>query len=113
MHHPSQSTIPFFPTTPEGYPTVPPSVAYPSGDYSYTLEVVMEMQKTLGQLTQAIATLTEQGKEHGRKLEDACKDIHAAKVVVGVVCALVVAASTVLGFIAKAAIDYFSRMPAK
>ena len=100
-------------TTPEGYPTVPPSVAYPSGDYSYTLEVVMEMQKTLGQLTQAIATLTEQGKEHGRKLEDACKDIHAAKVVVGVVCALVVAASTVLGFIAKAAIDYFSRMPAK
>jgi len=73
----------------------------------------MEMQKTLGQLTQAMATLTEQGKDQGRKLEDACEDIHAAKVAVGVVCALAVAASTVLGFIAKSAIDYFSRIPAK
>jgi hypothetical protein len=71
------------------------------------------MQKTLGELSQAVKTLTEQVKDQGTKLDGASKDIHAAKVVVGVVCALVVAASTVIGFVAKAAIDYFSKTPPK
>jgi len=33
-------------TTPEAFPTTAPQL--PSGDYSYTLEVVMAMQATLG-----------------------------------------------------------------
>lgn len=99
------------PTTPEAFPTLAPHL--PSGDYSYTLEVVMGMQKTLGELTQAVKTLTDQVKEHGNKIDGACKDIHAAKVVVGVLGAVTIAIATVLGFVAKAAIDYFSRSPIK
>jgi len=98
------------PTTPEAFPTTSPQ---PSGDYTYTLEVVMGMQKTLGELTQAVRTLTDQVKEHSTKLEGACRDIHAAKIALGVIGVIVLSAASVLGFIAKAAIDYFSRIPAK
>lgn len=100
---------------PEAQATQPSEFAVtspqPSGDYTYTLEVVMGMQKTLGELTQAVRSLTEQVKDQGVKVDASCKDIHAAKVVVGVLAALEVAASTVFGFVAKAVIDYFSRVP--
>ena len=96
-------------TPPRMPDTTPP--AYPSGDYTYTLEVVMGMQKTLGELTQAVKGLTDQVKDQGVKVDASSKDIHAAKVVVGVLGALLVAGATVFGFIAKAAIDYFSRIP--
>ncbi len=33
--------------------------SYPSGDYSYVLEVVMKMQDTLGQLKEAVGALKE------------------------------------------------------
>ena len=98
-------------TTPEAYPTSAPQL--PSGDYTYTLEVVMGMQKTLGELTQAVRTLTDEVKEQGTKVDASCADIHAAKVVVRVILAIAIAVATCLGFIAKAAIDYFSRMPPK
>lgn len=90
------------PATPEDYP-VSSSSAYPSGDYSYTVEVVMRMQATLGQLTEAVKTLQdqtkslqEQSKDHSRELKEISKDLHAAKVtgkallwVIGVVGALI------------------------
>jgi hypothetical protein len=98
-------------TTPEAYPTTAPQ--FLSGDYSYTLEVVMGMQKTLGELSQAVRSLTEEVKGHGAKIDASCADIHAAKVVVRVLLAIVLAAATFLGFIGKAALDYFSRLPGK
>jgi hypothetical protein len=98
-------------TTPEAYPTTAPQL--PSGDYSYTLEVVMGMQKTLGELTQAVRGLTSQVEKQGEKIDASCADIHAAKVVVRVLLALFVAAATFAGFIGKSALDYFSRLPAK
>ena len=102
------------PTTPPRFPEgTPPRSTYPSGDYSYTLEVVMGMQKTLGELTQAVRTLTDEVKGHGVKIDASCADIHAAKVVVRVLLAIAVGTATFLGFIGKASLDYFSNMPPK
>jgi hypothetical protein len=99
--------------TPEDYPVTSSHSAYPSGDYSYTLEVVMGMQKTLGGLAEGIRNLTEQSKGHDEELKKVCRDVHAAKVVVGVVGALFVAAATFLGFVVKAYLDYLWRTPVK
>ena len=105
-----QPRVPRPATSPSDFPVTPPP-QQPSGDYSYTLEVVMGMQKTLGELTQAVRTLTDQVSAQGNKIDASCKDIHAAKVVLGVLGAIGVGAAAVIGFVAKAAIDYFSRTP--
>jgi hypothetical protein len=78
---PGRSSKPRSATTPEAYPTVPPSVPYPSGDYSYTIEVVMGMQKTIGQLEQAVKTLTEEFRDVRKKLGRISHIIYAAGVV--------------------------------
>jgi F0F1-type ATP synthase assembly protein I len=72
---------------------------YPSGDYSYVLEIVMRMQDTLGQLKEAVSSLKEQSKHHGDQLDQIGKDVHAAKVVMAVVGALVVGAAAFIGWI--------------
>jgi hypothetical protein len=82
--------------------TTPP----PSGDYSYTVEIVMRMQDTMGQLKEAVTSLKEQSKHHDEKLEQigkdvhaVGKDVHAAKVTIWVVCVLTVAAAALVGWI--------------
>ena len=66
------------PTTPEGYPTSPLH-SLSAIDHSFTLQTMMEVQRAVGALTQAISTLTEQSKEQGKKLDDVRMDVHAAK----------------------------------
>src|SRR5450755_4247926 len=58
--------------------TTPPQL-YPSGDYSYVLEIVMAMQNTVGGLKEAVESLKQQSGKHSEKLDDIGKDIHAAK----------------------------------
>ena len=65
-------------TTPEAFPTTAPQL--PSGDFSYTLEVVMAMQATLGQLTEAVNGLKEQSKSHGQEHKAIGLDVHAGKI---------------------------------
>jgi hypothetical protein len=65
------------PTTPEEFPTTSPP---PSGDYSYTLEIVMQMQVTMGKLLEAVETLKADSKEYRAELKTIGQDIHGAKV---------------------------------
>jgi len=68
-------------TTPSQFPnTTPPG--YPSPTHDFTLQAVMEMQKTLGQLTQAVTTLTETAKENRTEIGTISKQVYAAKVVI-------------------------------
>ncbi len=83
-------------TTPSQLPQTTPQ-NYPGPDYSFTLQAIMEMQKTLGQLTQAVTTLTEETKDNSTKIETISHQVYAAKVVVIVVGAI-------LGAIGSAAI---------
>ena len=55
--------------------------SYPSGDYSYTVELMATIQHTLGRLTEAIESLKAQSKEHGNELKTIGKDVYAAKAV--------------------------------
>jgi len=56
---------------------------YILSDHSFTLQSIMEMQKVLGQLTQAVTTLTEESKKNSTKLDEISHKIYAAEVVGG------------------------------
>ena len=56
-------------TTPEDYPVSASHSLYPSGDFSYILEIVMGMQKSMGGLEQAVKTLTEESAGSRKKLD--------------------------------------------
>jgi hypothetical protein len=88
---------------------VPPPT-YPSGDFSYITEIVMGMQDTMGQLKEAVAALKEQSGRHGDKLELIGKDVHAAKVTMGVLSAVIVAGAALIGWIVT---TYIAAHPAK
>lgn len=95
-------------TTPTSFPQVTP--ALPSGDYSYVLEIVMRPQESVGRLTEAVGSLKEQSKAQSEKLDGIGKDVHAAKVVIGVVGALI---AVVAGLFAWVVNTYIATHPAR
>jgi len=96
-------------TTPEGYPTSPSPQHLPSGDYSYTVEVVGTINHALGKLTEAVETLKEQSREHGKELKQIGRDIHAAKMVGG----FLIAAAGLVGWVVHEVISYLASHPPK
>jgi hypothetical protein len=86
-------------------PTNPPPFAA-SADYSLaTLQTVMDMQQTLGQLKQAVVTLTDQQKEHTTKLDAIGKDVHTGKVALRVIGVVAVGLGGLLAWILARAWD--------
>jgi hypothetical protein len=83
--------------------TTPPQEHIVSDHSGFILQSVLEMQKTLGQLTQAVTTLTEESKKSSTKLDDISHKVYAAQVTVKVVGAL-------LGAIGSAAIFLFYKI---
>jgi len=77
-------------TIPSRLPETTPQV-FPGQNYDFTLQAVFEMQKTVGKLTEAVETLKDQSKHHGDKLDKIGNDVHAAKVVLKIVGAAIVA----------------------
>ncbi len=96
-------------TTPEDYP-VPPSFHLPSGDYSYTVELVGTIQNSLGQLTEAVEGLKRQSKDHGDELKRISQDIHTAKITARIVGAILVAAIGFGGSAINKGVDTFMQM---
>jgi hypothetical protein len=66
-------------STPAQMPQITPQ-AYAASDHGFTMQTFMEIQKNLGQLSQAVVTLTDESKKIREVLEGVSKDIHAAKV---------------------------------
>jgi hypothetical protein len=91
-------------TTPQNYPDTTPQPQYTSAEYSYILEAVVGMQATLGKLTEAVEGLKDRSKGHTEKLDQIGKEAHTAKVVIGVVGAIL------LALLAAAAKSYFDRV---
>jgi hypothetical protein len=56
----------------------------PSGDYSYTVEIVMQMQHTLGKLSEAVDNLKTAQAAQGEKLNGLDKKIYAGIVLLTV-----------------------------
>jgi hypothetical protein len=90
----------------EGSPSLPDTD--PSGNYSF-LEIVMSMQNMLGRVCEAVESLKTQAKHHDDKLDQIGKDVHAAKVVVGVLVGIVLAGAALVGWIVT---TYISAHPA-
>lgn len=84
------------PTTPEDFPTQSP--VQPSGDYTYTLEIVMNMQLAVGKLIEAVDSLKADSKEHREALKNIEKEIHGAKTSFGVLIAVFVAFAGLVGW---------------
>lgn len=89
----------------------------PSSDYSF-LEIVMSMQLTLGGLAEAVTSLKADAKANSEKLSKIEGDLHAvradiqaAKVVLGVIGALLTAAIAFAGWVAKTYLDYLGTHP--
>lgn len=97
------------PTTPEEYLTTGSS-RFPSGDYSYTVELVGTIQNSLGRLTESVDALKELSKEHGREIGDLKKDIHAAKTTLKVVGVVVAALLTFAGWAINKGVDAIIQM---
>lgn len=73
--------------SPPRYPeTTPPP--QPSGDYTYTLEIVMRMQETMGRLTEAVDGLKKEQSEQRAKLDTIGKQIYAAIAAIALVGAV-------------------------
>jgi hypothetical protein len=93
-------------TTPEDFPVTSPG-GYPSGDYSYTVELVGTIQHQLGKLTEAVETLKAISTEHGRKLADISGDIHTAKTTLKIVGGILAAVLAFAGWVGNKAVDAY------
>jgi hypothetical protein len=83
------------PTTPEEFPAQSPP---PSGDYSYTLEIVMNMQLALGKLIEAVDGLKADSKEYRNSLKTIEKEIHGARTSFRVLIGVFVAFAALIGW---------------
>ena len=97
-------------TTPTRFAETTPPQSLPSGDYSYVLEIVMNMQVTMGKLTEAVEGLKSQVKDHGIELKAIAKDIHAAKVVMSVIGGGIILVGSLIAWLVN---TYISTHPAK
>jgi hypothetical protein len=89
--------------------TTPP---VPSGDYSYVLEIVMNMQMSMGKLTEAAESLKGQTKEHGSEIKSISADIHAAKITLRIIGAILAAGLAFASWVVNKGIDaYVSSHP--
>jgi hypothetical protein len=95
--------------TPPDFPATPPPPQWPSGDYAYTVDLVGTINNQLGKLTEAVDSLKEQSKEHGKEIKIIGKDIHAAKVV----GAFLVLSSGFVGWVIHEVIQYLGSHPVK
>ena len=60
---------------PDEFPETPPPQLT---DWSWTLQMLMELQRNVGELSQSVETLTRQSKEHDKKLDRIRHRIYAA-----------------------------------
>jgi hypothetical protein len=95
-------------SVPTNFPATNPPL--PSGDYSYVLEIVMNMQTSIGRLTEAVDTMKVQSSNHDKKLEDIGRDVHAAKTTVKVVGAILAALLAFAGWAIRQGVSAFVQL---
>jgi hypothetical protein len=91
---------------PQHYPETTPQT-YPGSDYSFTLQAVMEMQKAVGSLTEAVAALKQQAIQQDTKLGEVAKDVHTVKITARVIGVVLAGAVAFAGWSIGKAVDVF------
>lgn len=97
--HPVRSSKP---TTPENFPVPSPS---PS-DYSYTVEIVMNMQTSMGRLLEAVETLKSTSRDQVEKMGALAQEVHGYKVGFAWIKGLLWTIAALLGFAITTYIAY-------
>jgi hypothetical protein len=67
--------------TPQRFAETTPQGRYPMTDYSFTLQAIMELQKSVGALTEAVGGLKTNSAKQADKLDTISHRIYAASVV--------------------------------
>jgi hypothetical protein len=93
-------------------PSVPTSFAettppVPSGDYSYVLEIVMNMQMSMGKLTEAVESLKSQVKDHGVEIKAISTDIHTAKTTLKIIGGILTVGLAFAGWAINKGVDAY------
>jgi hypothetical protein len=96
-------------TTPTRFPETTPQV-YPGSDYSFTLQAVMEMQKSVGILTEAVNALKQQTAKHDDKLSEIGKDVHTVKTTARVIGVILAGALAFASWGIGKAVDVFVKL---
>jgi hypothetical protein len=77
--------------------TTPPY--YPAYDYTaFTFQAIMEIQKSIGQLTQAVTALTEESKKRGETLDHISHKVYAAQVILVIIGVILTSLGGVVTF---------------
>lgn len=93
------------PTIPQQFPATTPTV-YPGSDYSFILQGVFDIQKSIGKLEQAVQTITDQQREQGKKLDALSHKVYAA-------ISVIVFIGAVLTFFSKVTNDWLFHLFSK
>lgn len=107
---PARSNVP---TTPEEFPTTPSNIPLAALDQSFVIQMMLDLKGSVAALKESVDSLKEQSKDHGTEIRKIGQDVHAAKVVVSVVGALLLGAIALIGWVAKAYLDYLAVAPHK
>ena len=81
-----------------------PSARHSMADYSFTLQAIMELQKTVGGLAEAVNNLKSNIDKQGDKLEKISQRVYAAGVVLTIAVPILAVLANWLGPIILAAI---------
>jgi hypothetical protein len=71
-------------TPPAGISSTPPIPLiqnYPGTDYNFLLQSVLDMQKSIGALTNAVDTLAKDARDNAAELRKVCQDVHTTKTI--------------------------------
>lgn len=63
------------------------------------MQAVMEMQKSVGRLSQAVETLTEESKKNTEKIDKISHEVYAAKWIVCIVGGIIASAASAVAYI--------------
>jgi hypothetical protein len=85
-------------TTPKRFAETTPPTLYPSSEQGFPLLALMELQRSVGKLDEAVGTLKEQGKQQNDRLDKISKTIYAAT-------AVLIVLGTILGFMVNKGVD--------
>jgi hypothetical protein len=92
---------------PDVFPTTTPLTFQSGGstDYSFVLPTLMEIQRGIGKLDEAVNTLKSKADEQGKKLEGIDRKIYAA-------IAILAVCGAVLGFLINKGVDLLIQLKA-
>jgi hypothetical protein len=82
---------------PPRFPETTPQT-YPGSEFSFTLQTVIEIQKSVGQLQEAVGTLKVQSQRHDEKLDKINLRIYGAT-------AVLIVLGAILGFLLNKGVD--------